>query len=113
MSEPISSGAAAGAAGAAAFKAFGGPAAIAADASGLAAFAVMMTPRSLREWAVGLISTVVFRSRQRARPSWGNVGHHAGTSNAYLVCGAPAPTGASRSAVVAAQPVAVQEVNSE
>ncbi|WP_170301722.1 hypothetical protein [Cupriavidus basilensis] len=61
MSEPISGGAAAGAAGAAAFKAFGGPAVVAAGASGLAALVVMMmmTPRSPREWAVGLISTVV------------------------------------------------------
>lgn len=62
MSEPISGSAAAGAA---AFKAFGGPAAVAAGASGLAALVVMMmmmmmmTPRSPREWAVGLISTVV------------------------------------------------------
>ncbi|MNT32831.1 hypothetical protein [Cupriavidus necator] len=61
MSEPISGSAAAGAAGAAAFKAFGGPAAVAAGASGLAALVVMMmmTPRSPKEWAVGLISTVV------------------------------------------------------
>lgn len=61
MSESISGGAAAGAAGAAAFKAIGGTAAVAAGASGLAALVVMMmmTPRSPREWAVGLISTVV------------------------------------------------------
>ena len=64
MSEPISGSAAAGAA---AFKAFGGPAAVAAGAAGLGARGGMMmlmmmmtmTPRSPREWAVGLISTVV------------------------------------------------------
>ncbi|MGT2429719.1 hypothetical protein ACU4HD_15145 [Cupriavidus basilensis] len=55
MSEPISGSAAEMAAGAAAFKAIGGPAAVAA----IAALVVMMTPRSPREWAVGLISTVV------------------------------------------------------
>ncbi|WP_454763358.1 hypothetical protein [Cupriavidus campinensis] len=61
MSEPISGGAAAGAAGAAAFKAIGGPAAVAAGASGLAAIVVMimMKPRSTAEWSVALISTVV------------------------------------------------------
>lgn len=57
MSEPIS-GAAAGAAG---LKLLGGTALAAAIGAGLAAVVVMcmMTPRSPREWAVGLISTVV------------------------------------------------------
>ncbi|WP_375198953.1 hypothetical protein [Cupriavidus metallidurans] len=61
MSEPISGGTAVGVAGAAAFKAVGGPAAVAAGASGLAAIVVMimMKPRSTAEWAVALISTVV------------------------------------------------------
>lgn len=61
MSEPISGGAAAGAAGAAAFKAMGGAAGIAAGASGLAAFVVMllMRPRTRGEWAASLICTVV------------------------------------------------------
>ena len=57
MSEPIS-GAAAGAAG---FKAIGGIAGASAIGAGLAAVVAMcmMTPRSPKEWAVGLISTVV------------------------------------------------------
>jgi len=61
MSEPISGGAAMGAAGAAAFKAVGGPAAVAAGASGLAAVVVMllMRPRTRGEWAVALITTLV------------------------------------------------------
>ena len=61
MSEPISSGAAAGYAGAAAFKSLGGPAVVAAVASGLAAIVVMlmMRPKSTAEWAVALISTLV------------------------------------------------------
>jgi len=58
MSEPIS-GAAAGAAG---LKLLGGTALAAAIGAGLASVVVMcmMTPRSPREWAVGLISTIVF-----------------------------------------------------
>lgn len=58
MSEPIS-GAAAGAAG---WKLLGGLAGIGAIGAGLASVVVMcaMTPRSPREWAVGLISTIVF-----------------------------------------------------
>ena len=58
MSEPIS-GAAAGAFG---WKLLGGLVGIAAIGAGLASVVVMcaMTPRSPREWAVGLISTVVF-----------------------------------------------------
>jgi hypothetical protein len=50
-----------GAAGAAAFKAVGGASAVVAGAAGLAAVVVMLMtpPRSPREWAVGLISTVV------------------------------------------------------
>lgn len=58
MSEPIS-GAAAGAAG---WKLLGGLAGIGAIGAGLASVVVMcaMTPRSPREWAVGLISTIMF-----------------------------------------------------
>lgn len=58
MSEPIS-GAAAGAAG---LKLLGGTAVAAAIGAGLASVVVMcmMTPRSPKEWAVGLISTIVF-----------------------------------------------------
>lgn len=61
MSEPISGSAAAGAAGAAAFKALGGPAAVAGGASVLATIVVMVMtlPRVRGEWAVALISTVV------------------------------------------------------
>ena len=57
MTDPASSGAA----GAAAFKAVGGASAVAAGGAGLAAVVVMLMtpPRSKREWAVGLISTVV------------------------------------------------------
>lgn len=57
MSEPIS-GAAAGAAG---WKLIGGAAGAAGIGAGLAAIVVMcaMTPRSPKEWAIGLISTVV------------------------------------------------------
>ena len=57
MTDPASSGAA----GAAAFKAVGGTAALAASGGGLAAVVVMLMtpPRSPREWAVGMISTVV------------------------------------------------------
>lgn len=57
MSEPIS-GAAAGAAG---WKIIGGAAGAGAIGAGLAAVVVMcaMTPRSAKEWAVGIISTVV------------------------------------------------------
>lgn len=61
MTEPTSTSAAAGAAGLAGWKAIGGVAGVAAGGAGLAAIVVMcMTPpRSAREWAVGLISTVV------------------------------------------------------
>lgn len=57
MSEPIS-GAAAGAAG---WNFIGGLAGIAGIGAGLASVVVMcaMTPRSAKEWAVGIISTVV------------------------------------------------------
>ncbi len=57
MTDPASSGAA----GAAAFKAVGGASAVAAGGASLAAVVVMLMtpPRSPREWAVGLISTVV------------------------------------------------------
>lgn len=61
MSEPISGSAA----GAAAFKALGGPAAVAGGASALATIVamvmvmVMTLPRNRGEWAVALISTVV------------------------------------------------------
>ena len=57
MSEPIS-GAAAGAAG---WKLIGGAAGAGALGAGLASVVVMclMTPRSSKEWAVGIISTVV------------------------------------------------------
>lgn len=57
MSEPIS-GAAAGAAG---WKLLGGAAGAGAIGAGLASVVVMcaMTPRSPKEWAVGIISTVM------------------------------------------------------
>jgi hypothetical protein len=57
MTDPASSGVA----GAAAFKAVGGASAVAAGGASLAAVVVMLMtpPRSKREWAVGLISTVV------------------------------------------------------
>jgi hypothetical protein len=57
MSEPIS-GAAAGAVG---WKLIGGAAGVGAIGAGLAAVVVMcaMTPRSPKEWAVGMISTVM------------------------------------------------------
>lgn len=57
MAEPTSSGAA----GVAGWHAVGGAAGVAAGGAGLAAIVVMcmMTPRSPKEWAVGLISTVV------------------------------------------------------
>jgi hypothetical protein len=57
MSEPIS-GAAAGAAG---WKLIGGAAGAGAIGAGLASVVVMcaMTPRSPKEWAIGIISTVV------------------------------------------------------
>lgn len=58
MSEPISGTAAAGAAG---WKIIGGAAGAGAIGAGLASIVVMctMTPRSPKEWAVGLISTVM------------------------------------------------------
>jgi len=61
MSEPISGGAVAGAAGGAAFKAIGGTAGVAAGASGLptVVVAIMMRPRTTAEWVVALISTLV------------------------------------------------------
>ena len=61
MAEPASSSAAGAAAGAAAWKAAGGMAGIAGGAAGLASVVVMlmMRPRSPKEWAVGLICTVV------------------------------------------------------
>lgn len=61
MAEPTSSSAAAGAAGAAAWKAIGGLAGVMAGGAGLAAVVVMCVtmPRSPREWAVALISTLV------------------------------------------------------
>ena len=57
MADPATSGAAS----AAAFKAVGGASAVAAGGASLAAVVVMLMtpPRSPREWAVGLISTVV------------------------------------------------------
>lgn len=57
MSEPASSGAA----GIAGWKLIGGAAGAAAIGAGLAAIVVMcmQTPRSAREWAVGLITTVI------------------------------------------------------
>ncbi len=57
MTDPASSGVA----GAAAFKAVGGASAVVAGGTTLAAVVVMLMtpPRSKREWAVGLISTVV------------------------------------------------------
>jgi hypothetical protein len=57
MSEPIS-GTAAGVAG---WKLIGGLAGVGAIGAGLASVVVMclMTPRSAKEWAVGIISTVV------------------------------------------------------
>ncbi len=60
MAEPASSSAA-GAAGIAGWKAVGGIAGVAAGGAGLAAIVVMLMtqPRSPREWAVGLICTVL------------------------------------------------------
>ena len=57
MSEPASSGAA----GVAGWKLIGGLAGVAAIGAGLAAVVVMcmQTPRSAKEWAVGLITTVI------------------------------------------------------
>ena len=57
MADPASSGVA----GAAAFNAIGGASTVAAGGASLAAIVVMLMtpPRSPREWAVGLISTVV------------------------------------------------------
>lgn len=57
MAEPASSGAA----GFAGWKLIGGAAGVAAGGAGLAAIVVMLMtpPRSPKEWAVGLISTVV------------------------------------------------------
>lgn len=57
MSEPVTSAAA----GAAGWKIIGGAAGAGAIGAGLASIVVMciMTPRSGKEWAVGLISTVV------------------------------------------------------
>ena len=57
MSEPATSGAA----GLVGWKALGGAAGVAAAGAGLAAVVVMLLtpPRSPREWAVGLISTVL------------------------------------------------------
>lgn len=57
MADPASSGAAS----AVAFKAVGGASAVVAGGASLAAVVVMLMtpPRSPREWAVGLISTVV------------------------------------------------------
>ena len=57
MSEPISGGAAS----VAGWKLLGGLAGVAAIGAGLASLVVMctMTPRSTKEWAVGLTSTVV------------------------------------------------------
>ena len=57
MPEPTTSGAA----GAVGWKLIGGAAGVAAGGAGLAALIVMLMtpPRSAREWAVGLISTVV------------------------------------------------------
>ena len=58
MPEPTSSGVASAAA---AYKAIGGAAGAAAGGATLAAIVVMLMtpPRSIREWTVGLISTVV------------------------------------------------------
>lgn len=58
MAEPTSSSAAAGFAG---WKLIGGAAGVVAGGAGLASVVVMLMtpPRSAREWAVGLISTVV------------------------------------------------------
>lgn len=57
MAEPTSSGAA----GVAGWKLIGGAAGVAAGGAGLATIVVMLMtpPRSAREWAVGLISTVL------------------------------------------------------
>jgi len=55
MPEPTSSGVA----GAAAFKAAGGAAAGGALLSAIVVMLMTPPPRSMREWAVGLISTVV------------------------------------------------------
>lgn len=61
MAEPASSSAAAGAAGIAGWKAIGGLVGVAAGGASLAAIVVMLMtpPRSAKEWAVGLICTVL------------------------------------------------------
>jgi hypothetical protein len=61
MAEPISSSAAGAAGGAMAWKAAGGAAGVAAGAATLAAIVVMCFsyPTSKKEWAIGLICTVV------------------------------------------------------
>lgn len=99
MSEPISGSAAAGAAGAAAFKALGGHTAVAGGASVLATIVVMVMtlPRTRGEWAVALISTVVASLCGGAAviqylglAAWMNTTH--GTmamGGIYFVCGLP------------------------
>lgn len=99
MSEPISGSAAAGAAGAAAFKALGGPAAVAGGASVLATIVVMVMklPRTRGEWAVALISTVVASLCGGAAviQYWGLATWMTTTNGAmalggiYFVCGLP------------------------
>ncbi|WP_199028680.1 hypothetical protein [Ralstonia sp. ASV6] len=99
MSEPISSSAAAGAAGAAAFKAIGGPAAVAGCASALATIVVMVMtlPRARGEWAVALISTVIASlSGGAAVIQYFGMAHWIGTVNGalalggiYFACGLP------------------------
>ena len=90
MTDPASSGAA----GAAAFKAVGGASAVAAGGAGLAAVVVMLMtpPRSPREWAVGLISTVVASIGGGAaapRHAQGRMVRLGGIAALLMIAGAP------------------------
>ena len=99
MSEPITSTAAAGVAGAAAFKALGGFAAVAGAATVLATIVVMVMtlPRARGEWAVALISTIIASLGGGATViQYFGVAHWIGSSNGamalggiYFICGLP------------------------
>ena len=99
MSELITSAAAAGVAGAAAFKALGWFAAVAGAATVLATIVVMVMtlPRARGEWAVALISTVIASVGGGATViQYFEVAHWIGSGNGamalggiYFVCGLP------------------------
>ncbi len=99
MSEPITTTAAAGVAGVAAFKALGGFAAVAGAATVLATIVVMVMtlPRARGEWAVALISTVIASLGGGATViQYFGVAHWIGSTNGamalggvYFVCGLP------------------------